>query len=241
VTLLGQNVNSYRDGARDFADLLRLAAGVEGVERVRFVTSHPKDLSDRVIEAMAGEKRICEGLHLPAQAGGNEVLRRMNRCYTREDYLRLVEKTRRAMPDIALTTDLIVGFPGETDRDFEDTLDLARAVRWDMAFMFMYSPREGTPAADWPDDVPLAVKKERLKRLIDLQESITGEVNAARVGSVQEVLVEGPSRRSARDLMGRTRGNTVVIFGGHSELAGSLANISITRSSVHTLFGERLS
>jgi tRNA-2-methylthio-N6-dimethylallyladenosine synthase len=240
VTLLGQNVNSYHDGARDFADLLRLVAAVDEIARVRFVTSHPKDLSDRLIEAMATERKVCEGLHLPAQAGGNEVLRRMNRGYTREDYLRLAERVRRAMPDIALTTDLIVGFPGESDREYEDTLDLVRAVRWDTAFMFMYSPREGTPAADWPDDVPLAMKKDRLKRLIDLQESITGEVNAARVGSVQEVLVEGPSRRSARELMGRTRGNTVVILQGPDELAGTIAPVKISRSSVHTLFGERM-
>ena len=240
VTLLGQNVNSYRDGDRDFADLLRRVARVDGLARVRFITSHPKDCSERLIEVVAGEPRVCEHLHLPAQAGGDAVLSRMNRGYSREAYVRLVERIRRAIPHAALTTDLIVGFPGETDRDFADTLDLVRAVRWDEAYMFMYSPREGTAAAAWPDDVPLPVKKERLRQLIDLQERITGEVHQAHVGTRQEILVEGPSRRSSRILQGRTRGHKVAIVPGPESLVGQLIDVRITRASVHTLFGERL-
>jgi len=237
VTLLGQNVNSYNDGRHDFPDLLRLIAQGNGIERIRYITSHPKDHSDRLIEAVATTPQLCENFHLPAQAGSNRVLERMNRGYTRDDYLRLIERIRRALPDAAITTDLMVGFPGETDADFEETLDLARAVRWDSAFMFMYSPRDGTPAAQWPNDVPPAVKKERLQRLIQLQEAISAEVNGALVGRGQEVLVEGPSRRSDRMLMGRTRGDKVVILDGPPEWIGRTVEVVITRAAAHTLFG----
>jgi len=239
VTLLGQNVNSYRNGGQDFADLLGLVAEIEGIERIRYVTSHPKDLSDRLIETVATTPKICENFHLPAQAGSDRVLARMNRGYGRDDYLRLVERIRRAIPQAAITTDLMVGFPGESDEDFADTLDLVRSIRWDSAFTFMYSTREGTPAAKWPDDVPLAIKKERLQRLIELQESISTEINEALVGSRQEVLVEGPSRRSDQMLMGRTRGDKVVIFAGPNDSIGRTIKLTITRASAHTLFGER--
>jgi len=240
VTLLGQNVNSYCDGEHNFADLLRTVAQGSGIERIRYVTSHPKDLSERLIEAVAGTPTICENFHLPAQAGSDPVLQRMNRGYGRDDYRRLVEGIRRAIPDAVITTDLMVGFPGESEQDFADTLDLARSVRWDSAFMFMYSPREGTPAARWPDDVPTAVKKERLARLIELQEAISAKVSEASVGSRQEVLVEGPSRRSDEMLMGRTRGNKVVIFAGPADWIGQTIEVTITRASAHTLFGERV-
>jgi tRNA-2-methylthio-N6-dimethylallyladenosine synthase len=240
VTLLGQNVNSYRDGERDFADLLRMVAQGSAIERIRYVTSHPKDLSEQLIEAVAATPAICENFHLPAQAGSDRVLQRMNRGYGRDDHRRLVERIRRAIPDAVITTDLMVGFPGESEQDFADTLDLARAVRWDSAFMFMYSPREGTPAARWPDDVPTAVKKERLAQLIELQEAISAQVSEASVGSRQEVLVEGPSRRSDQMLMGRTRGNKVVIFAGPTDWIGQTIEVTITRASAHTLFGERV-
>lgn len=240
VMLLGQNVNSYHDGRHDFPDLLRLVAGVEGIERIRYVTSHPKDLSERLIEVVATTPKICENFHLPAQAGGDRVLARMNRGYGHDDYLRLTERIRRAIPRAAITTDLMVGFPGESEEDFTDTLDLARSVRWDSAFTFMYSPRDGTAAARWPDDVPVAVKKERLRRLIEIQGAISAEINEALVGSRQEVLVEGPSRRSDEMLMGRTRGDKVVIFAGPNDLVGRMIELKITRASAYTLFGERV-
>ncbi len=239
VLLLGQNVNSYHDGQHDFADLLRRVAAVPGILRVRYVTSHPKDLSDRLIEVVAASSAVCENFHLPAQAGSDRVLARMNRGYGREDYLRRIEQIRRAIPQAAITTDLMVGFPGETDADFEDTLDLVRRVRWDSAFTFMYSPREGTPAAQWPDDVPAAVKRQRLQRLIELQERISAEINQSLIGTRQELLVEGPSRRSDRLLMGRTRGDKVVIFEGPPECVGQIVEVRITRAAAHTLFGER--
>jgi len=240
VMLLGQNVNSYHEGSHDFAGLLRLVAGVEGIERIRYVTSHPKDLSDRLIETVAETPAICENFHLPAQAGGDRVLARMNRGYGQADYLRLTEKIRRAIPNAAISTDLMVGFPGETEEDFQGTLELARAVRWDSAFTFIYSTREGTPAAAWPDDVPPAVKKERLQRLIEVQEKISTEINEAMVGSRQKVLVEGPSRRSNEMLMGRTRGDKVVILAGKSSLIGQTVALKITRGTAYTLFGEKV-
>ncbi|MCX8038369.1 MAG: tRNA (N6-isopentenyl adenosine(37)-C2)-methylthiotransferase MiaB [Candidatus Sumerlaeia bacterium] len=239
VLLLGQNVNSYHDGRHDFADLLRRVAAVPGILRVRYVTSHPKDLSDRLIEVVAATPAVCENFHLPAQAGSDRVLERMNRGYGREDYLRRVGQIRRAIPHATITTDLMVGFPGETDADFEDTLDLVRRVRWDSAFTFLYSPREGTRAAQWPDDVPAAVKRQRLQRLIELQEQISAEINQSLVGTRQELLVEGPSRRSDRLLMGRTRGDKVVIFEGPPDCVGQLIEVRITRAAPHTLFGER--
>jgi tRNA-2-methylthio-N6-dimethylallyladenosine synthase len=238
VMLLGQNVNSYHDGQCDFADLLRRVAEVEGIERIRYVTSHPKDLSDRLIEAVATTPKVCENFHLPAQAGSDRVLARMNRGYGRDDYSRLTQRIRRAIPQAVITTDLMVGFPGETYEDFEDTLDLARSVRWDSAFTFIYSTRDGTPAAQWPDDVPAAVKKERLRRLIEVVETISNEINQAMVGRREEVLIEGPSRRSDEMLMGRTRGDKVVIFSGPKERIGQTIQVKITRASAHTLFGN---
>ncbi|MBM3333898.1 tRNA (N6-isopentenyl adenosine(37)-C2)-methylthiotransferase MiaB [Candidatus Sumerlaeota bacterium] len=238
VTLLGQNVNSYNDGCCDFPDLLRRIASETGIERIRYVTSHPKDLSDRLIETVAGAASICENFHVPAQAGSDRILERMSRGYGRGDYLRLVERIRRAIPDAAITTDLMVGFPGETDDEFAQTLDLARAVRWDSAFMYMYSVRDGTPAAQLPDDVPIEVKKRRLQQLIKLQEKISAEINEQLTGSRQEVLVEGLSRRSAEKLMGRTRGDKVVVFAGSPELIGQTVRVMITAASAYTLFGE---
>jgi len=238
VTLLGQNVNSYRDGALDFADLLRRVAEVEGIERIRYVTSHPKDLSDKLIETVANTPKVCENFHLPVQAGADSVLARMNRGYTREDYLALVERIRAAIPDAVITTDIIVGFPGESDEDFEQTLDLVRRVRWDSAYMFMYSPREGTPAARFPDDVSLEVKKRRLQHLIELQEAISLEINRSTIGKREEILVEGPSKRSESRMMGRTRGDKVAIFSGRHDLAGKTIEVTITDAAAHTLFGE---
>ncbi|HOJ47073.1 MAG TPA: tRNA (N6-isopentenyl adenosine(37)-C2)-methylthiotransferase MiaB, partial [Bacillota bacterium] len=195
VTLLGQNVNSYgKDLGLDFAALLEKVHEVEGIERIRFTTSHPKDLSDRLIAAFKNLPKLCEHLHLPVQAGSDRILKKMNRRYTREQYLELVAKLRDAVPGIALTTDIIVGFPGETEEDFLQTLDIVEKVRYDSAFTFIYSPRKGTPAAEMPDQVDEEVKKERIYRLIDLQNRISGEINQEIVGSTVEVLVEGTSK-----------------------------------------------
>lgn len=240
VSLLGQNVNSYgKDLAQDydFADLLR-AVNETGISRIRFMTSHPKDISPRLIEAMAACEHVMEHLHLPVQAGSNHILRAMNRHYTRERYLQLISEIRTAMPGITLTTDIIVGFPGETDEDFADTLSLMEAVRYDAAFTFAYSPRGGTPAAKMLEQVPEAVSKERLQRLNELQARISMERNQELVGSQQELLVEGPSKNDPSRLTGRARGNKLVHFVGPEELSGQLVQVRITQAQTWNLFGE---
>ncbi|NLY54695.1 MAG: tRNA (N6-isopentenyl adenosine(37)-C2)-methylthiotransferase MiaB [Firmicutes bacterium] len=240
VTLLGQNVNSYGkdlDREYDFADLLR-AVNETGIQRIRFMTSHPKDISPRLIEAMADCSHVMEHLHLPVQAGSNRILRAMNRRYTRERYLELVQEIRAAIPDICLTTDVIVGFPGETDEDFADTLSLMEIVRYDAAFTFAYSPRGGTPAARMLDQVPEVVSKERLQRLNALQTRISLERNQQLVGTEQEILVEGPSKNDPGKLTGRTRGNKLVHFVGEPQLAGQLVHVRITAAQTWNLFGE---
>jgi tRNA-2-methylthio-N6-dimethylallyladenosine synthase len=244
VTLVGQNVNSYRDQGLDFADLLGKVCEVEGLWRVRYITSHPRDANARHLEAVARLPKVCDHFHLPAQSGSSAVLARMNRGYSREDYLRLIAEVRRIQPDAVITTDLIVGFPGETEEDHEQTLDLVRRVRFDSSFTFYYNVREGTQAAKWADDVPLKVKKERLARLIELQETISLENNLARVGRVVETLVEGPARRSVegdkgKQMMGRTTGDLCVIFEGVKADTGRLIPVRITRAAHHTLFGEK--
>jgi tRNA-2-methylthio-N6-dimethylallyladenosine synthase len=240
VILLGQNVNSYydRQSRADFADLLAAVNAVDGIRRIRFVTSHPKDCSTRLIEAMACLDKVCESIHLPAQAGSNRVLRRMKRFYTKEEYLALLGELRARVPGVAITTDIIVGFPDETDLDFEETYDLMRRARWDSAFTFMYSPRPGTRAAEWLDSVPLEVKKERLGRCIGLQEQISAEINAQLVGTLQNVLVESVSKRSDSELMGRTRTDKAVVFRGPTSLIGSEVCVRITEAFAHTLRGE---
>jgi tRNA-2-methylthio-N6-dimethylallyladenosine synthase len=240
VLLVGQNVNSYRDGSWDFSALLAAVNDVDGLQRIRFITSHPKDVSEALIEAVASLPKVCEHVHLPAQAGNNRVLEAMNRKYGREDYLLLVQKIRQRIPQVTLTTDLMVGFPGETEEEFADTLDLVERVRWDAAFMFMYSVRPGTAASKLADTVSAARKQERLAQLIKRQEEISAEKNRDLVATIQEVLVEGESRRSARELMGRTRGDKVVIFEGGTEMCGSLVRVKITQGAAHTLFGECL-
>lgn len=238
VMLLGQNVNSYRHNGRDFADLLEAVDGITGIERVRFITSHPKDCTDRLIDAMAHLPKVCENIHLPVQAGSNRVLRRMKRFYTKDHYLDLLARLRERVPGVTVTTDLIAGFPDETDEDFEETYDLLERARWDSAFTFMYSPREGTKSAQWHDSVPLEAKRHRLQRLAGRQEQISGEVNAAMLGQTVEVLVESVSRRSESEMMGRTRGDKCVIFAGEKSLLGQLAQVRVTDTHPHTLFGE---
>jgi tRNA-2-methylthio-N6-dimethylallyladenosine synthase len=241
VTLLGQNVNSWgRDLApeihSEFGELLRAAGAVEGIERVRFTSPHPKDFRDPVIAAIAETPAVCEHIHLPLQSGSTRVLKAMRRTYTRERYLALVEKLRAAIPDLALGTDIIVGFPGETDADFEQTLALVAEAGFDSAFTFVYSPRQGTEAAVMPDQVPHELKIERMERLVELTQKLAAERNTARVGRVEEVLVEGPSRTDDALLRGRTRRNTTVNFTGDAE-AGELVSVLIEQATSTTLRG----
>ena len=240
VTLLGQNVNSYgQDLERtyDFADLLQAVDEIEGLWRIRFTTSHPKDLSDKLIETIAKGEHICEHIHLPFQAGSNEILRRMNRKYTREYYLSRIARIQELIPGVSLTTDIIVGFPGETEEDFEQTLELVRQVRYSQAFTFMYSKRSGTPAAQMPDQIPLDIKKHRLQRLIEVQNSQSLAWRQAMVGKTYEILVEGPSKANPNRLTGRTRGNELVVFPGEDSLIGHLVQVKIEDANSYTLFG----
>ena len=245
VTLVGQNVNSYRDGETDFAGLLERVNAVDGLLRVRYITSHPRDANDRHLDAVAALPKVCDHFHLPAQSGSTPVLARMNRGYTREDYLGLVRRVRQRLPEATITTDLIVGFPGETGADYEQTLDLVREVRFDSAFTFLYNVREGTRAAEWEDDVPLTVKKERLARLIEIQERISLEQNQALAGKTLEILVEGPARRAEQkggrgQCVGRTTGDKCVVYDGSPSDTGRLVRTRIVEGAAHTLFGERI-
>ncbi len=239
IQLLGQNVNSYRYEGTHFPELLSAVSNIQGIERIRFITSHPKDLSDELINAMATLPKVCESIHLPAQAGNDRVLKSMNRHYTSEHYRSLVKKLREAMPDVVITTDLIVGFPGETTEKFEDTLQLARDVKWDSAFMFMYSPRPGTRSADtMPETVSIDEKKARLNKLIELQESMSAEQNRRWIGRKLELLVENTSRKRDNELIGRTRGDLSVVFAAPKEMIGKIVTVEITESFAHTLRGK---
>ena len=241
ITLLGQNVNSYDGGGKTFPELLRDADKIPGLERLRFMTSHPKDLSDDLISAIANGKNICEHIHLPVQYGSNEILRRMNRVYTVEKYLALVEKIRAAVPNISLTTDLIVGFPGETDETFAETLEFMERVRFDMAFTFIYSKRSGTPAADFPNQVDEETKHRRLEILMALQNKISLEKNLALNGQNVEVLVEGASKTDGNIFSGRTRQNKLVLFEHGAEKIGELVRVKINQAQTWLLKGQIVS
>lgn len=238
VTLLGQNVNSYRRDGHRLADLLGVVNEVDGLWRVRFVTSHPVDMSDDVLWAVAELEKVCEHLHVPAQAGSDRVLRRMRRRYSRAEYLSMVERAREIAPGVALAGDFIVGFPGEAARDFEQTLSLLSRVRYQQAFIFKYSPRPGTRAARWPDDVPQGLKSERHQRLLAAQKAIDEERRRAMIGREVDVLVEGVSKQDESRLCGRTRGNDIVVFPGDAALSGTLQRVRITDATTLTLFGE---
>ena len=238
VTLLGQNVNSYRYGAVDFPELMRLVAEISPLLRVRFATSHPKDMSDRLLEVMASKPNICRCIHLPAQSGSSRMLEKMNRKYTREWYLGRVAAIRRLLPDCAVTTDLIAGFSGETEEDHRETLSLMREARYESAFMFKYSERPGTFAArKLPDDVPEEVKNRRLQEIIALQGELSAESNRRDVGRTFEVLAEGFSRRSEKQLSGRTSQNKVVVFDRGDHKPGDYVRVRITGCSSATLLG----
>jgi tRNA-2-methylthio-N6-dimethylallyladenosine synthase len=243
ITLLGQNVNSWgRDLlpeiSTEFGELLRACDAVDGIERIRFTSPHPKDFRDQVITAMSECDAVCEQVHLPLQSGSSRVLKAMRRTYTRDRYLALAEKMRAAIPDLAIGTDIIVGFPGETEEDFLETLEVVETVRYDSAFTFVYSPRAGTVAAAMTDQVPHEVKIERMERLVETVQGIARQRNAERVGRVEEVLVEGASRTDPTLLRGRTRRNTTVNFAG-SAAAGELVDVLIEHATSTTLRGTQ--
>ena len=240
VTLLGQNVNSYGKDHKqaDFAELLAMVDKVEGIERVRFMTSHPKDLSDKVIEAMAQGKHLCEHIHLPVQHGSSKILKAMNRVYTAEAYKDLVKRIRAAMPEVSLTTDLIVGFPGETEEDFEELLTFLKEIRYDAAYTFIYSKRSGTPAAEMAEQVPEDVKKARLQKLMEVQNEISLEINKSLQGKTMEVMVEGPSKNDETVWMGHTRSNKIVLFPHGEEKEGDFVQVKITSPQTWVLKGE---
>ncbi|ADL51774.1 tRNA (N6-isopentenyl adenosine(37)-C2)-methylthiotransferase MiaB [Clostridium cellulovorans] len=243
VTLLGQNVNSYGKGLEeeiDFAKLLRLVNEIEGLERIKFMSSHPKDLTDDVIKAIAECDKVCEQIHLPVQAGSTSLLKRMNRHYTREQYLDLVKRIKENIPNVALTTDLIIGFPGETEEDVEEVISLVKEVRYDSAFTFLYSPRKGTPAAELPDQIPEDIKHRRFNALVDELNKIGAEISKEYDGKVVEVLVEGPSKNDDNKLMGRTRTGKLVNFTGNPENIGKLINVKITKTQAFSLLGEEI-
>ena len=239
VTLLGQNVNSYRTGDVDFPELLKQVAEISPLLRVRFATSHPKDISDKLLETMASMPNICRAIHLPAQSGSTEMLKRMNRKYTREWYLERVEAIRRYMPDCAITTDLIAGFAHETEEEHAETLSLMREVGYDFAYMFKYSERPGTFAQrNLGDDIPEDVKTLRLTEIIDLQNRLSEESNKRDIGKEFEILVECTSKRSEEQLSGRTSQNKMVVFDRHNFKVGDYVKVRITGCSSATLFGE---
>lgn len=242
VTLLGQNVNSYGKDHKqaDFADLLKMVDEVPGIRRVRFMTSHPKDLSDKVIAAIRDGRHLCEHIHLPVQYGSNHILKAMNRVYTVESYRKLVGRIRKEIPNVSLTTDLIVGFPGETDEDFREMLDFLREIRYDSAYTFIYSKRSGTPAATMEHQVEESVKKERLNELMAVQNEISLEINQKLLGKTMEIMVEGPSKNDASVWMGRTRTNKIVLFPHDGEQAGDFIDVKITHPQTWVLKGEKV-
>ena len=250
ITLLGQNVNSYLrseewkekgieyNGINSFATLLRAVNKIEGIERIRFVSPHPKDFTDDVIEAIADCEKICKLIHLPLQSGSTNVLKVMNRKYTKEQYLALVEKMKNKIPNLTLSTDIIVGFPGETEEDFEDTLDVVRKVCFEQVYMFIYSRRVGTPGDRMENQIPEEIKHKRFNRLKELVESQIEQNNQKYVGTMQKVLVEGPSKNNPELLTGRTDSNKVVIFKGEKELINKVIDLKIVSEHMWYLKGE---
>jgi tRNA-2-methylthio-N6-dimethylallyladenosine synthase len=239
VTLLGQTVNSYRHGETDFARLLCRVARVEGIRRVRFTSPHPNDVSDHLLDAMAAEPAVCPQLHLPVQSGSNRMLKRMVRRYTREEFFDIVERVRSRVPGVALSTDVIVGFPGETEQDFEQTAELLRRVRFDDAFLYRYSPREGTPATRLPaaEFVDEQTSGRRLSELIGLHREIQREIHERELGGISEVLVER-SARTEGDMLGRTATNKVVVFPGEESWVGSFHRVRLVSTTGATFIGE---
>lgn len=252
ITLLGQNVNSYLriekekqipfeeyEGVNSFATLLRAINKIEGIERIRFVSPHPKDFTDDVIEAIAQCKKVCKLIHLPLQSGNTKVLKEMNRKYSKEQYLTLVEKMKNTIPDLTLSTDIIVGFPGETDEEFEDTLDVVRKVKFEQVYMFIYSRRVGTPGDKMQNQIPEEIKHQRFDKLKALVESQIKENNQKYIGTIQKVLVEGESKNNSDMLTGRTDSNKVVIFEGQKDLIGTIQDLKIISEHMWYLKGKK--
>ncbi|WP_368487419.1 tRNA (N6-isopentenyl adenosine(37)-C2)-methylthiotransferase MiaB [Clostridium sp. BJN0013] len=243
VTLLGQNVNSYGKNLNprvNFSELLKRINNIDGIERIRFMTSHPKDLTEDVIDVISNCDKICEHIHLPVQSGSTNILKKMNRNYSKEQYLDLVNRIRDKIPGASITTDIIVGFPGETEEDFEDTLNLAKEVEFDSAFTFIYSKREGTPAYKIEDQISDDVKHERFNRLVDVISESAAKKNKAYEGRIEEILVEGPSKNNNTKLMGRTRTGKLVNFQGDKSSIGKLVKIEITRATSFSLLGKQI-
>ena len=243
ITLLGQNVNSYgkdMERGNDFSDLLYKLNEVEGIERIRFMTSHPKDISDNLIEAIKSCEKVCEHLHLPLQSGSTRILQEMNRKYTKDKYLEIIKKVKQTIPGISITTDIIIGFPGETDEDFKETLDVLSRAECDTAYTFIYSRRVGTPAAKREDQVPEEVKKNRFEKLVEVQNEISKNINDKLLGYEFEVLVEGQSKSNPEIYTGRTRTNKIVNFKGDSTLIGKLEKVKIERVQTWSLEGMLL-
>ncbi len=246
ITLLGQNVDSYGktlDEPITFAQLLRMTNDIEGIERIRFMTSHPKDISDEVIYAMRDCNKVCEFLHLPIQSGSSNLLNKMNRHYTKEDYLSIVEKARKEIPNIVFSTDLMIGFPGESEEDLLETIDVVEKVKYDNAFTFIYSKREGTPAAEMEDQIPEDIKHERFNRVLSKVNEILAKLNANYVGETVEVLVEGKSKTDETKFTGRTRQNKLVNFtvkDSSLDLIGELINVNISAATTFSLVGEQV-
>ncbi|MDD2229298.1 MAG: tRNA (N6-isopentenyl adenosine(37)-C2)-methylthiotransferase MiaB [Candidatus Cloacimonetes bacterium] len=235
ITLLGQNVNSYHDNEVDFPELLKRLESVDSIARIRFITSHPKDLSDALIDIMASSKRVCEHIHLPMQSGSNRILQEMNRKYTIDHYLSLVAKLKCAIPNVAITTDIIAGFPSETDTEFQDTMSVINEVGFDYAFCFKYSPREGTDAATRPDQIPEAIRLERLQKMIDLQREITLSKFRAQIGKEVEVYIEGMSKKNKDQVSGKTRDFKIAVLKGSESEIGSLKKARVTDATAGTL------
>lgn len=239
VTLLGQNVNSYMDGENDFADLLAEAAKIDRSIRIRFTTSHPQDLSEKLLHTIAEHPNICNYIHLPVQSGSDRILELMNRTYTIENYLNLIDRARTIIPGVSFSTDIISGFPTESDEDHQLTLDVMKKVRYDGAYMFKYSPREGTKAFEMNDDVPEELKAKRLSEIIDLQHQISFDINQSQIGTDEIILVEGNSKKSDDYFAGRTDTNKIVVFPrGEDVIVGDYVKVKINRATSGTLFGD---
>jgi tRNA-2-methylthio-N6-dimethylallyladenosine synthase len=245
ITLLGQIVTSYgkrdipkKDGKSAFAQLVEAVHEIEGLERIRFTSPHPKGYGDDLVEAYARLPKLCESAHIPVQSGSDRMLKRMHRGYTRARFVEIIQKLRAVRPNIGLSTDIIVGFPGETEEDFEQTLSLVREVQFDQAFIFKYSPRRDTPAAEMPDQLPNEVKEERNYRLLELINEIARTRYSQLAGQIQQILVEGPSKKNPARMMGRTRCNKIVVFDGSERHRGQLMNVRITRAGSFTLYAD---
>ena len=238
ITLLGQNVNSYNGGGKEFAELLKDIAAIDGKFRIRFTSPHPRDFSDEVLDVVASNEKISKNIHLPLQAGSTSVLKSMNRGYTKEEYLELVERIKQKIDNVAITTDIIVGFPGETEENFQDTLDVVLKTGYENAYMFMYSKRKGTPAAVMENQVSDEDKEERLQRLIKIQTEMSRKLSDCYLGKTVEVLVEGTTKKNDEFYTGRTDSNKVVIFKGNKDMVGKFVNLKIVDVRTWTLYGE---